>query len=203
MSQTNTFWYLYSFYKFTKSPLDLLISTAKWIWDRSIYSVIKPSICTTLFQYFWRFTQICKKFAAFAHKIVFVIVSVVKLFRNNNKNNFASKCCKFLANLCKSSEILEQCHVNCWVDYRIYESASYSISCTKVFLRLSHRRQQFIKRSHFVSVPTNVWLFLFCQGFSMAVGSILCFWPRVTYVRGPKNRFCFFFRNGFSCPTAR
>ena len=26
VSQTNNFWYLYSFYKFTKSPLDLLIS---------------------------------------------------------------------------------------------------------------------------------------------------------------------------------
>ena len=44
------------------------------------------------FQYFWRFAQICKKFAAFAHKIV--IMSVVKLFRNNNKNNFAGKLCK-------------------------------------------------------------------------------------------------------------
>jgi hypothetical protein len=55
-----------------------------------------------MFQYFWRFAQISKKFAAFAHKIVFVIVSVVKLFRNNNKNNFARKCCKFLANLQKS-----------------------------------------------------------------------------------------------------
>ena len=91
---------------------------AKWIWDRSIYSIIKPSFDMTLFQYFWRFTQICKKFAAFAHKIVFVIVSVVKLFRNNNKNNFASKCCKFLANMCKSSEIPEQCQVKWWLEYR-------------------------------------------------------------------------------------
>jgi hypothetical protein len=31
--------------------------TAKWIWDRSIYSIIKPSFDMTLFQYFWRFTQ--------------------------------------------------------------------------------------------------------------------------------------------------
>ena len=28
-----------------------------------------------LFQYFWRFAQICKKFAAFERKIVFFIVS--------------------------------------------------------------------------------------------------------------------------------
>ena len=51
---------------------------------------------------FWRFAQICKKVAWFAQKIIFVIVSVSKLFRNNSKNNFASKCCKFLANLQKS-----------------------------------------------------------------------------------------------------
>ena len=104
--------------------------TDKWIWGRSIYSVIKPSIDMTLFQYFWRFTQICKKFAAFALKIVFVIVSDKFYYRNNNKNNFVSKCCKFLPNLCKSSEILEQCHVNWWLDYRIYGFVSYSFSCT-------------------------------------------------------------------------
>jgi hypothetical protein len=57
------------------------------------------------------------------------IVSVIKLFRNNNKNNFASKCCKFLANLCKSSEILEQCHIKWWLDYSINGSVSYSFSC--------------------------------------------------------------------------
>ena len=83
-----------------------------------------------MFQHFWRFAQICRKFAAFAHETVFVIVSVVNLFRNNSKNNFASKCCKFLANLCKSLEILEQCHVKWWLDYRTYGSVSYSFSCT-------------------------------------------------------------------------
>ena len=50
-------------------------------------------------------------------------------FRNNN--NFGSKCCKYLANLCKSSEILEQCHVKWWLGYRIYGSVSYSFSCKK------------------------------------------------------------------------
>ena len=48
-----------------------ICSTAKWIWDRAIYSIIKPSIDMTLFWYFWRFTQICTKFAAFACEIVF------------------------------------------------------------------------------------------------------------------------------------
>ena len=46
----------------------------KWIWDRSISSRVKPSFDMPLFQYFWRFTQICKKFAAYERKIVFVIV---------------------------------------------------------------------------------------------------------------------------------
>ena len=55
--------------------LYLLSYTAKWIWDRSIYSMI--SIDMTLFQYFWRFTQIGKKFAEFARKIVLL------LFLNN------------------------------------------------------------------------------------------------------------------------
>ena len=74
----------------------LLIITAKWIWDRSIYySIIKPSIDMKLFQYFWRFTQISEQF----------------YYRNDNKNNFASKCCKFLANLCKVSKIVLQCNV--------------------------------------------------------------------------------------------
>ena len=84
----------------------------------------------SLFQYFWRSAQICKKFAAFARKIVFVIVSEQFYYRNNNKNNFSSKCCKFLANLCKSSEILEQCHVKWWLKYQNNRSGSWKLSCT-------------------------------------------------------------------------
>ena len=71
-------------------------------WDWSIISILEPSFDMTLFHYFWRFAQICKKFAAFARKIVFVIFSVVKLCRSNNKNNFVSEFYKFLANLCES-----------------------------------------------------------------------------------------------------
>ena len=54
----------------------------------------------------------------------------LKLLRNNKKNNFALICCKFLANLCKSSEILEQCHVNWWLKYRNSKSVSWRLSCT-------------------------------------------------------------------------
>ena len=108
-------------------------STAKWIWDRSIYSIIKPKfdIIDILFQDFWRFAQSCKKLAAFARKIVFVIVFEQFCYRNNNKNNFVSKCCKFLANLCKSSEILEQCHVKWWLKYRNNWSVSWRLGCIK------------------------------------------------------------------------
>ena len=82
---------------------------------------------------FWRFTQICKKFAAVACKIVFVIVSEQFYYRSNNKNNFARKCCKFLANLCKSSEILEHCHVQWWIKYRNNRSVSWRLSCTSFY----------------------------------------------------------------------
>ena len=63
------------------------------------------------------------------HKIVFVIVWCLKLFKNNNKNNFAFICCKFLANLCKSSKILEHCHVKWWLKYRNNRSVSWRLSC--------------------------------------------------------------------------
>ena len=49
--------------------------TAKWIWDRSTFSILKPSFDIIMFQDFWKVAQICKKFVAFERKIVFVIVS--------------------------------------------------------------------------------------------------------------------------------
>ena len=55
-------------------------------------------------------------------------VQLAKLFRNNNKNNFALIWCKSFANLCKSSEILKQYDVKWWLDYRKYGS----FSCKKV-----------------------------------------------------------------------
>ena len=101
--------------------LGLKVQRNEYETDPYTYSIIKPSIDMALFQYFWRFAQICKKFAAFARKIVFVIVSEQFYYRNNNKNNFVSKCCKLLANLQKywnnaksndgsSIEIIDQSH---------------------------------------------------------------------------------------------
>ena len=81
--------------------------TVKWIWDRSIFSIIKPSFDIALFHYFWKFTQICKKFFL----LLFLGVARLKLFRNNNKNNFVFICCKFLANLCKSMS----CQLMAWL----------------------------------------------------------------------------------------
>ena len=89
--------------------------------------------CDKIVKYFCRFTQICKKFAAFPFKIVFVIVSEQFYYRNNSKNNFVSKCCKFLGNMCKSSEILEHCHVKWWLKYRINRSVSWRLSCTNPY----------------------------------------------------------------------
>ena len=63
---------------------------------------------------------------------VFVIVSEQFYCRNNNINNFVSKCSKFLANLCKSLEILEQCHVKWWLKYWNNRSVSWRLSCTEV-----------------------------------------------------------------------
>ena len=50
-----------------------------------------------------------------------------KLFRNNN--DFAFIRCKFLANLYKSSEIIEQFYVKWWLKYRNNRSVSWRISC--------------------------------------------------------------------------
>ena len=55
-----------------------------------------------LFQYFWRFTQICKKFAAYEHKIVFVLflgVVRLKLFRNNNNQGVPCICWSFFTGI--------------------------------------------------------------------------------------------------------
>ena len=64
-------------------------------------------------------------------KLFFVIVSEQFYYRNNN--NFVNKCCKFLANLCKSSEILEHCHVKWWLKYQKFQnnrSVSWRLSTT-------------------------------------------------------------------------
>ena len=77
----------------------------------------------------WNCSSISEDLHRFARKIVFVIVSEQFYYRNNNKNNFVSICCKFLSNLCKSSEILEHCHVKWWRKYRNNRSVSWRLSC--------------------------------------------------------------------------
>ena len=86
------------------SPSKSLENTAKLIWDRSIFSIIKPSFEIILFQDFWRFARNLQHMNARLFLLLFL-------------NNFAFICCKvlenlckFLENLCKSSEILEKCH---------------------------------------------------------------------------------------------
>ena len=81
--------------------------------------------CSSIYEDLHRFARNLKQLLV----IVFDIDSEQFYYRNDNKNNFLSKCCKFLANLSKSSEILEQCHVKWWFNYRIYGSVSYSFSC--------------------------------------------------------------------------
>ena len=145
--------------------------TAKWKWDRSIYSIIKPSFDMTLFQYFWRFTQICKKFAAFAHKIVFVIVSAVKLFRNNNilRAN-AAYFLQICVNLQKYwNKVMS---IDGLIIEYIYGTVSYSFTCTSCLFYLKFRKlRECPKISHFFEIkyihtfkflwPShNVWTFL-------------------------------------------
>ena len=50
----------------------------------------------------WHFSSIYEDLHRYARKIVFVIVACLKLFRNNNKNNFASISVQIFANLHKS-----------------------------------------------------------------------------------------------------
>ena len=56
-------WHLSLFYKIQLNE-----------WDRSIFSKTEPTFDIALLQYFWKFTQICMKFAGYERKIDFVIV---------------------------------------------------------------------------------------------------------------------------------
>ena len=75
-------------------------------------------------------------------------------------NNFALICCKFLANLCKSSEILKQYDAKWWLNYRKYESVSYSFSCKENFLHNYNHTSRCIIQHHvvilFVELPIVV-----------------------------------------------
>ena len=89
----------------------------------------------------WHCSSISEDLRRFARNLQYMKAKVL-LFLNNfrttspknsNKYYFAFICCKFLANLCKSSEILEQCYVKWWLNCRKYGSVSYSFSCMRPF----------------------------------------------------------------------
>ena len=78
----------------------LLFRRAKWMWDRSIFSIIKPSFDIILFQDLWRFAQIWAQ-NCFCYCFWTDLRGVVrlKLFRNNKKkNNFALKSVQIFIN---------------------------------------------------------------------------------------------------------
>ena len=105
------------------------LKSTKLIWDRSIYSKIEPSfdswhdIVPVFLKSYTDLQEICS---------ICLLVSEKFYYINNNKNNVASKYCKFLANLCKFSEILEQCHVKWWLKYWNNRSVSWRLSCTYI-----------------------------------------------------------------------
>ena len=91
------------------------IDTAKWIWDRSIFSIIKPSFDIILFPGLWRFAQIWAQICFcfdIQNSLMYTRISFLQIRVNLQKywNH--------------------ECHVNWWLYYRIYGSVSYSFSCT-------------------------------------------------------------------------
>ena len=150
------------------------MTTAKWIWDRSIYSIIKPSIDMKLFQYFWRFAQICKKFAAFERKMVFLMVSEQFYYRNSNKNHFEFICCKFLANLQKYWNNMMS---NDGLIIEIYGYVSYSFSCILQVLWWNENNHEW-----------NRWRkFLGNRGFPIQIGHL---WKEYQNIYEKSNRLC-------------
>ena len=112
------------YYSLISMRLIYYFDTWAIIWHGIVPVFLK--ICTDL-------QEIC---SIWAQNCFWTILQVtrLKLFRNNNKNNFVFKCCKFLANLCKSSEILKQYDVKWWFNYTNYASVSYSFSCNQIYL---------------------------------------------------------------------
>jgi hypothetical protein len=78
--------------------------------------------------------KICTDLHRDVHKIVFVIVWHLKLFRNNNKNNFALTHKHTHSQTHTSVQKLKQYDVKWWLNYRKYGSVSYSFSCTQTFV---------------------------------------------------------------------
>ena len=78
------------------------------MWDRTIFSVIKPSYCFMIDEDLHRFTQIWEQ-NWFCYCFWTILQAVhLKLFRSNNKNNFTLKW---------------------WLKYRNNRSVSWRLSC--------------------------------------------------------------------------
>ena len=58
--------------------------TGKWMWDKSIFSIIKPSFDIILFQDLWRFAEIWAQNCFYCFWTI-LGTQLAKLFRNDNK----------------------------------------------------------------------------------------------------------------------
>ena len=68
--------------------------------------------CSSISEDLHRFARNFKHKNSKLYLLLFLGIAGLKLFRNNNKSNFAFICSKFPANLCKSSGILENATSN-------------------------------------------------------------------------------------------
>ena len=136
----------------------ILPYTAKWIWDRSIFSIIKPSFDIILFS---RFLKICTDLQAICsieRKIVFVIVS-------------EQFCIHMLQISCKSSEILEQCHVKWWLKYRNNRSVSLRLSCNSTHPQNQHKISFLNSKIVKIGICTNMWYSQYLTNFNRFIRS--------------------------------
>ena len=100
------------------------------VWN--VYLQLNLHETNLLFRYLshlltWHCFRISEELQRFARNLQHMIA---KLFLLLFLNNFAIICCKFLANRCKSSDILKQYDVKRWLNYRKYGSVWYSFSFT-------------------------------------------------------------------------
>ena len=89
------------------------LDTAKWIWDSSIFSSIKPKYDKWLFVYFCVFPRI-------------YLFCAENCSEHHNKTTFCSK----QVNSGKNTKVNKQSLAMFWLNWRKYGFVSYSLSCT-------------------------------------------------------------------------
>ena len=100
------------------------------MWDRTIFSVIKPSYCFMIDEDLHRFTQIWEQ-NWFCYCFWTILQAVhLKLFRSNNKNNFTLKW---------------------WLKYRNNRSVSWRLSCNCLMKKKSQFFLKFTSSASFIS----------------------------------------------------